>query len=57
MREQSSGYVILFFIIGCKWRKTCMQAEEKKVTKLQIGVKKRVEDCDVRSKKGLWGGD
>ena len=22
------------------------------VTKLQIGVKKRVEDCDVRSKKG-----
>ena len=33
-----------------------MQAEEKKVTKLQIGVKKRVEDCDVRSKKGLWGG-
>jgi len=27
-------------------------AEEKKVTKLQIGVKKRVEDCTVRSKKG-----
>lgn len=27
-------------------------AEEKKVTKLQIGVKKRVEDCQVRSKKG-----
>ena len=56
MREQSSGYVT-GMIIGCKWRKTCMQAEEKKVTKLQIGVKKRVEDCDVRSKKGLWGGD
>ena len=26
--------------------------EKKPVTKLQIGVKKRVEDCKVRSKKG-----
>jgi len=28
------------------------EAVDKKVTKLQIGVKKRVEDCDRRSKKG-----
>ena len=26
--------------------------EEKKVTKLQIGVKKRVENCEVKSRKG-----
>ena len=26
--------------------------EKKPVTKLQIGVKKRVEDCKVRSRKG-----
>jgi len=26
--------------------------EKKKVTKLQIGVKKRVENCEMRSKKG-----
>jgi FK506-binding protein 2 len=30
----------------------CLADEKPKVTKLQIGVKKRVEDCDVRSKKG-----
>ena len=26
--------------------------EEKKVTKLQIGVKKRVENCEMKSRKG-----
>jgi hypothetical protein len=26
--------------------------EKKKVTKLQIGVKKRVDDCTVKSRKG-----
>jgi len=26
--------------------------EEKKITKLQIGVKKRVADCEMKSKKG-----
>ena len=29
----------------------CM-GEEKKVTKLQIGVKKRVENCEMKSRKG-----
>ena len=27
-------------------------SEQKKVTKLQIGVKKRVENCDMKSRKG-----
>ena len=37
--------LISFLICGCL-------AEEKKVTKLQIGVKKRVENCEVKSRKG-----
>ena len=31
---------------------TPKKKEKKPVTKLQIGVKKRVEDCTVRTKKG-----
>ena len=27
-------------------------SEQKKVTKLQIGVKKRVENCEMKSRKG-----
>merc|ERR1711868_129419 len=29
-----------------------VMGEEKKITKLQIGVKKRVEDCPMKSRKG-----
>ncbi|VDM49149.1 unnamed protein product [Toxocara canis] len=30
----------------------CVICEEKKVARLQIGVKKRAEKCDIKSKKG-----
>lgn len=30
----------------------CEAADKKSTNKLQIGVKKRVKDCKVRSKKG-----
>ena len=43
------GLVLGFVFVACA---TLALAEEKKVTKLQIGVKKRVEGCTVKSKKG-----
>ena len=35
-----------------KYKSIVISHGDVQVTKLQIGVKKRVEDCDVRSKKG-----
>jgi len=43
------GLVLGFLLVACA---ALALAEEKKVTKLQIGVKKRVEGCTVKSKKG-----
>ncbi|KAF2362866.1 FKBP-type peptidyl-prolyl cis-trans isomerase domain [Trinorchestia longiramus] len=42
------------FILGCCLLTVAVQAQEKKekVQKLQIGVKKRVENCQTRSRKG-----
>ncbi|KAK6049128.1 peptidyl-prolyl cis-trans isomerase, FKBP-type [Cooperia oncophora] len=31
---------------------TCTVAQEKKIDKLQIGIKKRAESCEIKSRKG-----
>ena len=41
--------ILTVFSLTCLAYVAC---EEKKITKLQIGVKKRVENCEMKSKKG-----
>ena len=57
MKSWKSTFVlavsILVLVSACLADEEAPKKKEKKpVTKLQIGVKKRVEDCTVRTKKG-----
>lgn len=43
-------FVCSIWLIGCQ--ESDIKNNGKKVTKLQIGIKKRVDDCQHRSSKG-----
>ena len=47
------AYIVAIFVI-CIFESTTVSGEEKKekAKKLQIGIKKRVDNCKVKSRKG-----
>merc|ERR1711970_1660705 len=46
------GTVTMRLLVALPMMVVMCLGEEKKVTKLQIGVKKRVENCEMKSRKG-----